>query len=229
MKLQQNELIILMPTRGFVLTEVITALEEETARLRLVPITLRTFDLPLPISRNFLIETALKLKDWKYALLVDDDVILPKGGIQELLNLNADIAVMDYPLHGKVDGKTPGTIVRDKDKSIAFAGLGATLVKREVFEKMPQPWFVLTQYRTNRSKDGYIGFFASQRDGNPQISAGEDTHFYLNARKLNFKIKESKLIATHCRIEQVIPHLHTARYQSQHKIVKVNKVERELL
>lgn len=227
--MKSNELIVLMPTRGIIITEVQDALERETALNHLIPLILRTHNLPLPVSRNFLVESALKVPDWKYALLLDDDVILPEGGLKEMLSINADVVVMNYPVQGKLDGKSVGTVVHDKDKSIVIAGLGATLVKREVFEKIESPWFILTQYRIRRSDDGHVGFYAGQADGTPSGSAGEDSYFYLQVRKHNFKTKETKKVATHARLDRLVTNTHTIRYSQQHLISKNNKIERELL
>jgi hypothetical protein len=126
-----------------------------------------------------------------------------------------------------MDGKNVGTVVRDKDKSIAWAGLGCTLVKREVFEKMPSPWFVLTSYKIQR-QDGKVCFYASQKDGFTH-SAGEDTYFFLQARKLKFKSKAIKKVSKHAHIEQAVSTVHNGRYQTSHKIVTRDKIEREML
>lgn len=227
--MRSNELIVLCPTRGLILTETQGALERETAANHLIPLILRTHDQPLPVSRNFLVESALKLPDWTHALLLDDDVILPDGALKELINLNADVAVMNYPMHNKLEGKSVGTTVHDKDKSVAFAGLGAVLVKREVFEKIGSPWFVLTQYRINRSDDGQIGFYAGQAEGNTSMSAGEDCYVYLQFRKHGFSIKETKKTATHCRVDRLVTNTHNSRYAQQHTITKSQKIERELI
>jgi len=181
------------------------------------------------MSRNFLVETALKIKDWTHALLLDDDIILPKDSLKEMLKINTDVVTMNYPMHGKVDGKTCGVIAHDKDGSIAFAGLGATLVKRKVFETIEQPWFCGTQYRIERTKDGTIGFFVGQQDGRFPTSAGEDTYFYLQCRKYNLKVKETKRIATHARVDRMVTTSHAQRYFQQHVITKNDKIERELL
>jgi hypothetical protein len=222
-------IIVVQPTRGILLTEMQDSLDRELAKNKQIPMIIRTHDMPLPICRNFLVETALKLKDWTHLLLLDDDVILPKGGLKELIDLNTDVAVMDYPMKNLGDDKSYGTVVTDKDKSIGWAGLGATLVKREVFEKIPQPWFVLTQHRIQRSNDGHIGFFASQEQGGQKISAGEDTYFFLQVRKAGFKVKVAKKIAQHCYIEQLISPVANSRYQSTHKIIKRDKIDSEFV
>lgn len=210
------------------MTEVQDALDRELISNRQLPTVLRTHDLPLPVSRNYLVETALKVDEWKHALLLDDDVILPKGAIKQMLKLKADVAVMDYPMKGKQSGKWTGTIVRDKDKSIAYAGLGAVLVKREVFEKIPSPWFVLSQYKVNRGKKGEILFNVGQPDGIDMVySAGEDTYFFLQCRKHDVVVKETVKTATHCSLDQVINNMHRIRYSRQHIINKYDKIEHE--
>lgn len=224
-----TKIIVLMPTRGLIVTQTEMAIDQELAHNKQSPVILRSYDMPLPVSRNFLVETALKQDWWTHALLVDDDVILPPGGLKEMLKLDADVAVMDYPIHTKVDGQYCGTVIRDNDKSIAYAGLGAVLVKRNVFETMPSPWFALTQYRVARGSKGEIGFYAAQADDGRPLSAGEDTHFYLQVRKHGFTIKEAKQTAAHARVDQLVTSSHTVRYARQHMITTNAKIEREFV
>lgn len=222
-------IVVAMPTRGIILTEVEDALDRNIAECGQIPMVLRTHDMPLPLCRNFVIETALKLK-WTHILLLDDDVILPKGALKELIKLNTDVAVMDYPMKNLNDVDSSfGTVVTDKDGSVAWAGLGSVLIKREVFEKIDQPWFILTNHRIQRSNDGQIGFFASQRQVGPEVSAGEDTYFYLQVRKAGFKVKVAKKTAKHCYIEQLVSPVANSRYQSTHKIVKRDKIKGEFV
>lgn len=222
-------IIVVQPTRGIILTEMQDALDRELATNSQIPLIIRTHDMPIPLCRNFLVETALKLKEWTHILLIDDDVILPKGGLKELINLKTDVAVMDYPMKSLGADKSYGTVVTDKDKSVAWAGLGATLIKREVFEKISQPWFINTQHRIQRSNDGHIGFFASQEQGGIQLSAGEDTYFFLQVRKAGFKVKVTKKIAQHAYIESLVSPVANSRYQTSHKIVKRDKIEGEFI
>ena len=217
-----------MPTRGIMFTQVQNALDRELITNQFLPTIIRTHDLPLPLSRNFLMESALKVPDWKYVLMLDDDVILPKGALKEMIGMNVDVAVMDYPMHVKYEGKGVGTIVHDKDKTVGYAGLGAVLVKREAIEKIPSPWFICTQYKVNRSKDNQLVFGVGQPDGQPMAhSAGEDTYFFLQCRKHGLKVKETKKTAVHAHLEQVVTMMHTNRYSRQHLVEKMDKIERE--
>jgi hypothetical protein len=222
------KIVVTCPTRGIILTEVQMALDRELSANEQIPIVLYSYDIPLPISRNYLAETALKL-DWDAVLMLDDDVILPEGGLKELIDLNADIAVMDYPARMLQKGKMVSTVVLDKDKSVAWGGLGATLVKRSVLEKLPQPWFIFTNHKINRDKDGRIGFYAGQQQESNTFSGGEDVHFFLQCRKEGFSIKKSKKIAKHCYLEHIVSPVANSRYQQQHKIVKRDKIEEQMV
>lgn len=223
-------IIVISPTRGIILTEVQDSLDRELAANSQIPLIIRTHDMPIPLCRNFLVETALKLKDWDHILLIDDDVILPKGGLKELIKLKTDVAVMDYPVKSLGADKAYGTVVTDKDKSVAWAGVGSVLIKREVFEKISQPWFINTQHRIQRSNDGHIGLFGSQeQQGGDKLSAGEDTYFFLQVRKAGFNIKVTKKIAQHCYIEQLVSPVANSRYQSTHKIIKRDHIDGELV
>ena len=218
-----------MPTRGVIMTEAQEAIDSELIRNKQVPLFLRTFNMPLPISRNYLVESALKVEGWTHALLLDDDVILPKGALKELINLKADVAVMDYPMHSKRSGKFVGTAVTDKDKSIAWAGLGSTLVKREVFEKIDQPWFIFTNHKIRRDDDGRIGFYAGQVDQEIRFSGGEDVHFFLQCRKHNIDVRQTKTHSVHAHLESFVSPIQNGRYQLSHKIIKMDKIEGEIL
>lgn len=222
------KIIVCVPTRGIILTEVQMALDRELSANEQIPIVLYSYDIPLPISRNYLIESALKL-EWDSVLLLDDDVILPEGGLKQLIDLDVDVAVMDYPARMLQNGKQVSTAVLDKDKSLAWAGLGATLVKRKVFEKLTQPWFVFTNHKISRDNEGRIGFFGSKTQEMNTFSGGEDVHFFLQCRKEGFSMKVTKKIAKHCFLEHIVSPVANSRYQQQHKITKRDKIEESMV
>jgi hypothetical protein len=227
-KRRYMKIIVAMPTRGLIITEVQMALDRELSANEQIPIVLYSYDIPLPISRNYLIESALKL-DWDSILLIDDDVILPEGGLKQLIDLDVDVAVMDYPARMLQGGLQVSTAVLDKDKSLAWAGLGSTLVKRKVFEKLAQPWFIFTNHKINRDKDGRIGFYAGQQQESNTFSGGEDVHFFLQCRKEGFSMKVTKKIAKHCYLDHIVSPVANSRYQQQHKITKRDKIEESMV
>ena len=68
---------------------------------------------------------------------VEDDQILPEETLSALLLMDAPVATMDYP----VSSKGQGAVFSDKAGRVIFTGTGCLLVKREVFDKLEQPYF----------------------------------------------------------------------------------------
>lgn len=89
---------------------------------------------PLPDAHNIIVEEALKDKP-DYIWLVEDDQQLPHGILEQLIEADADLAVADYPVRGN---KHCVTYMRG---IFQYGGLGCTLVKSEVFEKLDKPYF----------------------------------------------------------------------------------------
>lgn len=226
-----SKIITLQPTRGLLFTKAQQALEQELLANRQVPFILRTDNLPIPDCRNKLVETALTIKDWTHALLVDDDIIIPEGGLKAMLDKGTDIAFIDYPMHYTGDKwGAVGTATYDnwlpgqdwKDKPVAWAGLGCALAKREVFEKLDKPWFMKTSKTFARDDNGKITM--SGDDARVSGGGGEDTYFYMKAREKGFKIANVYgMTAGHARIVRTVKAVEEGKYQTQHKIA-INEV-----
>jgi len=226
------KLITLMPTRGIIFTKCETALEDEILKNNMVPWILRTDNKPLPDCRNILIENALKTPATHF-LLIDDDVVMPEGGLKAMIDADTDIAFIDYPMHYD-DGRwaNMGTATYDnwlpgdpyKDKPVVWAGLGCVLVKREVFEKLENPWFQQFQKAFVRDNKGKINF-KSGKDVEFG-GGGEDTYFYLNAIKVGFKVKQVDMVCGHARLSRVVTTFATEKYQLQHKVVVNNQIDK---
>lgn len=226
-------IVTLMATRGLIFTKAEQTLEQELLNNGQVPFILRTDNEKLPDCRNTLVKTALEVPEWTHALLIDDDVIIPDGGLKALLKLNTDIGVIDYPMHysqGRWAGV--GTATYDDwlpgekytDKPLAWAGLGCCLVKREVFEKMTKPYFIETERTFTRDDDGHITL---NEDRNDFGGGGEDVYFMLKAKELGFKLKMVKgLTAGHARLVRAVLALQENKYRLQHKIAVNDFVEK---
>lgn len=221
-----NKIIVLQPTRGLLFTKAQQALEEELMINQIPPLIMRTDNLPIPDCRNKLVEEGLKHPYQADAfLLLDDDVIMPEGGLKALIKANEDIAFIDYPMHYTGDKwGNMGTATYDdwlpgqdwKDKEVAWAGLGCTLVKREVFEKLSSPWFMKTQKTFGRDDKGHITI---HKDDHNFGGGGEDVYFFIKAKEAGFKIKPiHELTAGHARIIRAVRSLDEGKYQNQHEI-----------
>lgn len=235
-----SKLLTIIPTRGLIFTKHQDALESELAALDQYPKVLRTEDIPLPEARNLLVEAALEIKDWRYLLMMDDDNIIPDGGLKAMINLLSngkgnDIAVIDYPHHlheyekemlgvGTYENWKEGQNV--KGKKLAWAGLGCVLIKREALEKMDKPVFKNTTFNYLRGEDGLLRMDSGSRNAITG-SAGEDVYFFFEARRLGLKVAVvPEMVAGHCRIERFVLRLTGGKYRSSHKIAVNDHIDR---
>lgn len=225
-------IIALMPTRGTIFTKAEVALEQEMIANGQLPFILRTDNKPIPDCRNILVEEGLKT-DATHFLLVDDDVIIPQGGLKEMIDSDADISFIDYPMHYEGDRfGNMGTATYDnwlpgestEGKPIVWAGLGCALVKRKVFEKLEKPWFEGLNKKLTRDDNGKLELEGTDID--LSTGGGEDVFFFLNARKAGMSIKQVPGSCGHARFARIVGAFHEGKYKTQHKIIVNNNVEK---
>ena len=105
-------------------------------------------------ARNSLVDMALK-DECDYIMFIDADVLLPKDGIDDLIDMNLDIASGLYFQKGK-PYLPVARLKKHKDDTehlfledfewgdvlkVAGTGMGCCLIKSEVFKKMKYPYF----------------------------------------------------------------------------------------
>ena len=127
-----ESVLALMPTRGIISSQVMDALTVEG-----VTHCLYTHDLPIPQSFNHLVDQALQTK-FEYFWFVEEDTVVPLGGLQQMMDVGTQVTAINYPLRNYPDRISEGWIWGER----IWVGLGCTMVKREVFELLPRPWFV---------------------------------------------------------------------------------------
>ena len=171
-----------VPTRGLIFTEVVTSIGD-------VEQVIFSHDLTIPEAHNRLTKAALSDKP-DYILFIEEDTVLPRGGLQLLLKENADIACIDYAVGGW------GCVTKNQWGDILWCGLGSTLIRREVFEALPYPWFRSDkQLRLN----DYTWI-----DAPVNSYGGQDIWFCLQARKAGFKIKQVEGVeARHLKLDRL--------------------------
>lgn len=116
-----------------------------------------------------------------HVLYIDSDMRFPKDALDRLLAHDKPIVAANYatrrfPIHSVAfaNDETFETVTTEPDstglQSVAAVGMGMFLVKREVFEKLPAPWFMI----------GY----------QPKTGAysGEDIYFCRKARQQGFEV-----------------------------------------
>jgi len=177
---------IVIPTRGLIFTEVEDALDRN---LDIYDHKIyRSFNLPIPECQNFLVEKALK-DDPAYFLFLEEDVVMPEGILTKMFLKEEDIICLDYGVEGW------SCVTRDSTGKILWCGLGCTLVKREVFDKLETPFF-RSDIELRLNDWQWI-------NSPPDKYGGQDIYFCCKAREAGFKIGQIEGEARHLKLEQL--------------------------
>lgn len=154
---------------------------------------------PLTVARHRLAHEFLAHRDFTHLLFVDSDMGLPVDTLDRLLNLRTAIACLPCPILAPgLPGRSRGPSVTsnlwkvapETDPSGALlvrfldpddfpespfecygTGLACCLIRREVFDTVPLPWFAFS-YRAD-----YAG-----------LVVGEDAHFFNRCREAGYPI-----------------------------------------
>jgi hypothetical protein len=126
---------VILPSRGLIFSK--TA-EEVLNNLKGIPHKIY-FSHRKPIPDCFEVPTqeALKDPDVTHLWFVEDDMVLPPDTLKKLLNADANVVTMDYP----VTPKGNGSVFYDNGGTVVFCGTGCLLVKRRVLENLKAPIF----------------------------------------------------------------------------------------
>lgn len=239
----KTSIAVLIPTRGTIFTRTMMSVLREVSGKE--HSFYMTEDIPLPDSRNVLVQKALE-SSVTHFLLVDDDIDLPVGSLDRMLDKNEPIVIIDYPTHwiGENAGNTgnvaynywlprcEGECKHDpkvheiKGKEIMWAGIGCALIKREVFETIKPQWFeVGGKMFLRKQKTGeiyYTGFVQSQ-------GGGEDFVFYQKAKEKGYKINLIEdMVCGHGKMMKHIGVLTPGKYVSQHDLKFNYKIDRPI-
>lgn len=130
-----NKLAVVLPSRGLIFSETLEELLRE----------LKDFDYklfwahkrPLPECFNEPVEKALKDPEIFAVLIVEDDMIIPKGILKRMFARNYPVVALDYPF--KNDGDA--TMLHDPAGNAIYSGTGFILIAKAVLERLPKPIF----------------------------------------------------------------------------------------
>lgn len=142
---QPSKLAVVLPSRGLMFSETFEELLEE-----LEGIDYEIFwshGKPLPKCFNDPTEEALADPDVFAVLFCEDDMIIPKGVLQEMFNQNYPVVALDYPFQQQGDA----TVLHDPQGMAFWSGTGFILVAKAVLENIPKPI-----WRTDRTFDPFI-------------------------------------------------------------------------
>jgi hypothetical protein len=132
---QSNKLAVVLPSRGLMFSETFEELLNE----------LDGFDYeifwahgrPLPECFNEPLERVLADPTVFAVLFCEDDMIIPKGALRRMFDLNYPVVALDYPF--REDGDA--TMLHDPKGDVIFSGTGFLLVAKVILERMPKPIF----------------------------------------------------------------------------------------
>jgi hypothetical protein len=90
---------------------------------------------PQPEAENYVFEEALKYEP-DYIFKVEDDMQLPLGILDEMLDMDAEVVACHYPCseHGNDAYHVRNGVFENM-------GLGCALIRADVFKKLEKPWF----------------------------------------------------------------------------------------
>jgi hypothetical protein len=166
------KIAVLCTSRGLIFADTIDSLIENLKGYNWEFISVS--GLPIPEAQNEAVKRALKGSS-DYFFWVEEDVVIPSGSLKEMIEMDKDVVCVDYPVAGG------WSTIKRADGEIKHCGLGCTLMKRKVFEKIPKPWF-----ETDKSLDAKTGRVLDI----PMKYGGHDIFFGIKLRNYGFKIHQ---------------------------------------
>jgi hypothetical protein len=128
-----SKVACVLPTRGLIYAKTIKGMLENVVQNNAALVIVE--GKPMPDCFNDGVEEALSLGA-SHIWFLEEDNEAPSGVLKAMLDANKPIVTIDYPV-----AKERSVIHKDKDGKVLWCGLGCTLIRREVFDNIPKPWF----------------------------------------------------------------------------------------
>lgn len=139
------KLAVILPSRGLMFSETFEELLRELEGYNYE--IFWAHEKSLPQCFNDPTEEALKDPDVYALLIVEDDMIIPKGMLKRMFEVKYPVVAMDYPFRQNGDATT----LHDPEGKAYWTGTGFMLIARSVLENMPKPI-----WRTDRTFDPFV-------------------------------------------------------------------------
>lgn len=196
---------ICCPSRGLIFSKTVDSIIKGMQHLNSLGLPTRyytTHDMPIPDSHTFCVEQALQ-DGCKTLIFVEEDMYLFPEAYEALIASSEAIATLQY---NDKNGSPHGIVHYNEAGEIIWAGLGATLIKAEVFEKIGRPYFRIDHMYRNVRKTVVGGKSITEyvevdpkKVYNPETLkfedkrdeykyGGQDIDFFTRARKAGYKI-----------------------------------------
>lgn len=146
-----DTLAVILPSRGLMFSETYEELLNELEGLNYI--IYWAHERPLPEAFNEPTELALANPNVYAVLIVEDDMIIPKGILKKMFKQNYPVVALDYPFRNNGDS----TVLNDPNGFAYWSGTGFLLVARQVLEAFSKPiWRTDTAYDTMIKGDALI-------------------------------------------------------------------------
>lgn len=183
---------IALPSRGLIFSRTVQCVIEGMQALNAIGIATKyvyTHDLPIPDSHNACIDKALQDPACQKIFIVEEDMYIDPQAFVALATSEHNIAVLQY---NDRNGSPHGILHYNEEHEIIWTGLGAAVIKREVFEAIGSPYFKTHPRYGIKKKMGpngiYISEFYELEGSEPYAYGGLDINFYTRAREKGYKI-----------------------------------------
>jgi len=197
---------ICTPSRGLIFSKTVESIMNGMSHLNANGLATKFYtshDMSIPHGHNYTIAQGMQDGAQRFIIVEEDNYIFPDGFLA-LATTESPIITMQY---NDKNGSPHGIIHYNEAGEIIWGGLGATAVKREVWEKLGEPYFRIdTLYRNTKKKleDGKLiteyeevpttkkfnreTLKWEKKEGVGYKYGGLDIDFYTRARKAGFKI-----------------------------------------
>jgi len=177
---------VILPSRGLIFAETEISIEKELKRY--LYRVYRSSNLKIPDGHNQLTQKALDEK-CDYIFYIEEDMVIPDGGFERMINLDKDIVFIDYAVNG-------WSCSQRKENEILWCGLGCTLIKSYVFKSLDYPYFRTDKVlRLNDWK--WVDAGPKKRYG------GQDIWFFSQAREVGFEITQAEGECRHLKLDEL--------------------------
>lgn len=140
-----SKLAVIVPSRGLMFSETLEELLRELEGFEYE--IFWSHGKSLPDCFNDPTEKALADPDVFALLFCEDDMIIPKGILQEMFASNYPVVALDYPFQQQGDA----TVLHDPQGMAYWSGTGFMLVAKGILEQLEKPI-----WRTDRTFDPFI-------------------------------------------------------------------------
>lgn len=140
-----DKLAVILPSRGLLFTNTLKELLGELEDFNYE--IFWAHGKSLPDCFNEPTERALADPDVYAVLICEDDMIIPKGILKEMFDINYPVVALDYPFQQNGDA----TVLHDPEGKAFWTGTGFLLVAKGVLENMQKPI-----WRTDQTFDPFI-------------------------------------------------------------------------